>query len=227
MTTTLVAPATAAPAAADPRYWDCPELDSEQHITASLGQPIDLPDYLAEALATDWATEHDEELADHFAMLTGGRYEQFHRDNTYNVESDLSQFYVWSVWAPADCSDWYWANDVFVVVEMGSPGDPRCCGYGPAQIYRVDNLAESGFLDTVVGWFAQPISDHYSDNDPELQTANEWLSIGYSSNPTCQLRSMLAKGCEPKWSDRHGCYVARLRDLDFPVMLLTVAPYYC
>ena len=42
--------------AADPRYWDCPSLNTAEHIANSLGKPIALPPHLADALMTDWAT---------------------------------------------------------------------------------------------------------------------------------------------------------------------------
>ncbi len=69
--------------AADPRYWDCPSLNTAEHIANSLGKPIALPPHLADALMTDWATEHEQALLRWFARLTHQEYEQVHRDNTY------------------------------------------------------------------------------------------------------------------------------------------------
>lgn len=87
---------------ADPRWWDCPQLNTAEHLRASLGDAITLPAHLADALRTDWATEHEPALLRWFSLLTHQSYEHVHRDNTYNSENDLSENSVFSVFAPSD-----------------------------------------------------------------------------------------------------------------------------
>lgn len=211
----------------DPKYWDCPTLDADQHISESLGKRLELP----ESVDSDqWATEQNEALCRWFARLGHQQYEQAARDNTYNQENDLSANYVYSVFAPVDCSDWLWCDDVFVVIENHLGGDVRG-NYGPLAVYRVDQLAETGFFDLVCGWYASPINSesvsYLADCEhPELQAANNRLSVGYSSHPTSEIRNLLWQGCEPVWSEQLGCYVARLADVPFAVRLVPTEPYY-
>lgn len=221
------ATATAPAATADARYWDCPTLDTTQHLSGALGRPLQLPESID---AGQWATEQEDALCRWFARLTHQPYQQVARDNTYNQENDLSANYVFSVFAPVDCSDWLWADDVFVVVENHLGGDVRG-NYGPLAVYRVDSIGDSGFFDLVCGWFASPINQdsvsHLADCEhPELQAANDRLSIGYSSHPTSELRNLLWQGTEPVWSEQLGCYVARLADVPFAVRIEPTAPYY-
>jgi len=215
---------------ADPCYWDCPTLDTDGHLEASLGQPLTLPEYLEDAMLSDWATASEDALCRWFARLTHRTYQHVTRDNTYNSENDFSSNFVFSVYAPEDCSDWLWSDDVFVVVETHLGGDVRG-NYGPARVYRVDSLAETGFLDWVVGWHASPINQdsvsYLADCEcKELQAVNDRICIGYSSHPTSEVREHLWQGTEPVWSDRHGCYVACLADVPFAVRLEPSEPCY-
>jgi hypothetical protein len=180
--------------------------------------------------ADQWATEQDEALCRWFARLGHQQYEQVARDNTYNQENDLSANYVYSIFAPVDCSDWLWCDDVFVVIENHLGGDVRN-NYGPLAVYRVDQLAETGFFDLVCGWYVSPINSESGSyladcEHSELQAANDRLSVGYSSHPTSEIRNLLWQGCEPVWSDQLGCYVARLADVPFAVRLVPTEPYY-
>jgi hypothetical protein len=221
----------AAVVSADPRFWDCPTIDAHQHIAESLGSALTLPDHLADALADQWVTDCEPALCRWFARLTHRTYQQVHRDNTYNSDNDFDRNFVFSIFAPEDCADWCWSEDVFVVIETHLGGDVRG-NYGPAAVFRVDSLADSGFLDWVCGWFASPINTasvgYLADCEhPELRAANDRLSIGYSSHPTSELRELLWQGCEPIWSERFGCYLGRLADVPFAVRLEPTAPYYC
>jgi hypothetical protein len=212
-------------ATADPKYWDCPTLNTEMHLESSLGKPIRLPDSLTEKLGYTWATECEDALLRFFARTTHQQYEHVHRDNSYNHDNDLSSNIVYSIFAPVDCSDWIWCDDVFVVVEEHLGGDVRG-NYGDATVYRVDQLGETGFFDVVCGWRAEPISEQYDAEDPELRRLNDRFSIGYSNWPTGDVRDALASK-KPAWSDQYGCYVARLESVPFPVKLHPVEPYYC
>ena len=224
MTTTTFQPV----ASADPKWWDCPTLDTAAHIAESLGEPLTLPDHID---GDGWVSEAEDALCRWFARLTHQQYEHVHRDNVYNHENDFSSQFVFSVFAPVDRSEWLYSDDVFITVERHLGGDVRG-NYSSFQVFRVDSIADSGFLDWVCGWRAEPIRSESSSDllalleDSELSAANDRLSIGYSSHPTSELRSLLWQGTEPVWSERHGCYVARLADVPFAVKLHPTEPCY-
>jgi hypothetical protein len=82
-----------------------------------------------------------------------------------------------------------------------------------------------------VGWWAEPINPDSVDylaklEDPELQRANDEMGQGWSSHPTSHVRELLWPNTEPTWSERLGCYVARLRDVNFAVRLQPADPFY-
>ena len=52
---------------ADPRFWDCPVLDTDLHILNSLGEPLALPDHID---ASDWVSEQEPALLRWFARQT-------------------------------------------------------------------------------------------------------------------------------------------------------------
>ena len=213
----------------DSRYLECCALDTAGHLDASLGMPLELPEHLD---AGGWATEQEDALCRWFARLTHKQYQHVTRDNTYNSENDFSSNFVFSVFAPVECSDWLYADDVFIVVETHLGGDVRG-NYGPYQVFRVDCVAESGFLDWTLGWWAEPINPDSADHlakleDQELQRANDELSIGWSSHPTSHLENdLLMPGTKPAWSERLHCWVGRLRDVGFAVKLHPAEPFYC
>ncbi len=208
-------------ASADPKFWDCPTLDTDEHIRQSLGEPLTLPDSVDPGA---WCSDAEPALLRWFAKQTHHQYVQRVRDNTYNSENDFSADFVFSVFAPEDAPDWFFARDVFVVVEKHLGGDVRG-NYGPLAVYRVDCLAETGFLDWVCGWHASPLPADADAEWPALQTLNDRFCIGYSSWPTGQVRDALVSK-EPAWSESRGVYLARLEDVPFPVALQPVAPYY-
>jgi len=213
----------------DSSYLECCSLDTASHLEASLGVPLELPEHLN---ADGWATEQEEALCRWFARLTHQQYEHVTRDNTYNSENDFSSNFVFSVFAPVDRSEWLYCDDVFIVVETHLGGDVRG-NYGSFQVFRVDNVAESGFLDWTLGWWAEPINpdavDHLAKlEDQELQRANEEMGVGWSSHPSSHLiNDLIMPNTKPAWSDRLQCWVGRLRDVGFAVKLQPQEPYYC
>ena len=212
----------------DSRYLECCTIDTAGHLEASLGNPLQLPDHLN---ADGWATEQEEALCRWFARLTHQQYRHITRDNTYNSENNLSSNFVFSIYAPEDCIDWCWADDVFVVVETHLGGDVRG-NYGAFQVFRVDSVGDSGFLDWTLGWAAEPINADSVDylaklEDQELQRANDEMCVGWSSCPSSHLiNDLIMPNTEPAWSDRLNCWVGRLRDVDFAVRLHPVEPCY-
>jgi hypothetical protein len=210
----------------DKRNPECCTLNAAQHVLESLGKPLDLPECIETLLGEYWACSEEVEpnLLQLFTLITGAEYKQVARDNTYNVESDLDCFYVFTVYADVDCPDWCWRRDVFIVVEMGSGGDPRYSAYGPAQIYRLEDncLGETGFFDLTLGWWAEPIRDSYDSMLIDRQ--NERIGIGYSSNPYYEMESLLY--AKPIWSERRNAFIGRFKGTPYPVTLTPHAPHY-
>lgn len=209
----------------DKSHPECCSLDVESHLQNSLGQPIKLPPTLADKLSENWANECEDDLLALFQLITGVEYEQKARDNTYNVENDLSTFLVWTVYAPVDSPDWAWQRDTFVVVEIGAGGDPRYSDYGPARIYHLadDTIGDSSFLEFTLGWWAEPINANKYD-DATLDHWNDRITVGYSSHPYWEMENLLHK--PPIWIERLGCYVGRFVGCSFPVKLLPIEPCY-
>jgi hypothetical protein len=207
---------------ADPTWWDSPTLDTDLHILNSLGEPLPLPDHIDPGA---WVSDQEPALLRWFAKETHQQYRHECRDNTYNSENDFSADFVFSVYVPEDCADWWWCDDVFITVERHLGGDVRG-NYGPFAVFRVDQIAESGLFDWVVGWHAEPVP---ADADAELPALTRWndrFAIGYSRWPTGEVRDALVSK-EPAWCDTRNAWLARLQDVPFPVVLHPVAPFYC
>lgn len=210
----------------DRNYPEYCTLSAADHISESLGKPLDLPEAIETLLGEHWANSEEVEpnLLQLFKLITGAEYKQAARDNTYNNESDLDSFYVWTVYAPIDCPDWCWQRDVFVAVEMGSGGDPRYCGYSGARIYRLedDTLGDCNFLETTLGWWLEPIRDTY---DPQpIDWLNDRISVGYSSSPYYELESNTY--FKPIWSESRGCYLVRPKDSPYVCRAMPQEPCY-
>jgi hypothetical protein len=209
----------------DKAYPSCCALDTASHIHNSLGDPMKLPPSIESKLADHWANDCEDDLLALFKLMTGVEYEQSARDNTYNQENDLSDFLVYTVYAPVKCSDWVWQRGVFIAIEIGSGGDPRYCAYSSAKIYYIedDTLADTSFFEFTLGWWAEPINrDRY--NEAQLDRFNDRITVGYSSSPYCELERLLY--AEPVWSDFHKAYVGRFKDTPYPVTLRPIEPCY-
>lgn len=210
----------------DKNYPESCSIDSMEHIENSLGSPLTLPDSLQNRLDADFACEPDVEndLLTLFGLMTGETYVQAYRENTYNQENDLSQDFILTVYVDASCNDWCWRRDCFVLVEMGSPGDPRYCQYQPAKIYRLEDdcIAETGFLDWHLGWWLNPISEKYDSG--KIDWLNDRLTPGYSCSPYHEM----TKNCvsEPIWNDRKKSFIVKPTDSDFPCLAYPVEPHY-
>jgi hypothetical protein len=208
----------------DKEHFDCCSLNSEAHIQESLGEPLELPPAILEALGDD---NLEANLLQLFALMTGCTYERVVRDNTYNYENDLSQFFVYSVYAPVGVSDWVWAQDCFVTVEMGAPGDPRYVYYSEPQVYRPETpLAEAGFFNWSLGWFGRYIENGKLSNfdDPSLEELNSKIDPGYSNNPTYELGELCV--ADPIWVEKLDSFVARPNGSRKPVAFYPVPPCY-
>lgn len=208
----------------DPSYLEWSTLSSEGHVSEALGEPLQLPDDLDELLAGDYVTQHESRVLEYLEGLTGVEYEHAYRGNTYNGEQDLDSSILWSVFAPVGCSDWLWAQDVFVAVAIHQGGDVRG-NYGPDRLYRVDSIAETGFLDVVLSWHLEPVRE-CPEYSRQLERLNERLESGYSGYPYSQLEQMLMAGCKPAYSHKRDSWMVRVDGLPVPCTVQPVAPYY-
>lgn len=85
----------------DKNHFDCCSLDANAHIENSLGEPITLPPSIQETLEeASFCQEVEDDLLSLFGLMKGCEYERVARDNTYNHETDLDQYFVYSVFAP-------------------------------------------------------------------------------------------------------------------------------
>lgn len=208
---------------ADPKFWECPTIDSVDHIKRSLGEKLFLPEDID---CDEWMNESLERLEREFSKIAKRPIEHVKSWNTYNQDNDLSQQINFAIFAPVDCADWCWADDTFVVTELHLGGDVRG-NYGPFSAYRVDNIGETGFLDVTAGWYATPVTpDATRDACEALEAINGRLGTGYSEWPTGELRKALIGKSEPAWVEALGCYVGRLANVPFPVRLEPTEPCY-
>lgn len=209
----------------DPKFWDCPSLSSDEHISQALGEPIELPESID---CGSWVRDCEDELLAHFKELTGEFYSFQTCDNTYNSENDFDSNFLFTIAAPCAAGSCFYCHDVFVIVEKHLGGDVRG-NYGPFAVYRVDNLGETGFFNWRVGWYVSPVNQARvldQIDTKEIDDLNQQFSVEYSSSPTSQVRNHLLNGCEPTWSERLNCFVARFDNLEFVCRLDVCEPYY-
>lgn len=209
----------------DKQWPECCSIDTETHICESLGSPIKLPPALADKLADKWANECEDDLLALFELMKGVEYKEAARDNSYNNETDLDGFFVFTVYTPTDSSDWVWSRDAFIVIEVGSGGDPRYSAYGPAMVFDLADtcLGDTQLFEWHLGWWAEPINhDRYEEK--ELDPLNDRISAFYSSSAFYELEQLTY--AKPTWSDRFNCFIARFKDCSFPVRLMPIEPCY-
>jgi len=139
--------------------------------------------------------KHSDKILKFLEDLTGDRYEYRTTGWTYNSETDLSEDFVYDVFAPADSGDWIWSPDVIVIIDG-------------VEWYKLDYLGDSGFFDRLIGYHAETLSGDYV----EVQE----IEAGYSSYPYGQIHNLYAaKHWTPilKWSDKFQGFLARHVDL--------------
>lgn len=207
----------------DKQHPECCSIAIDWHVAETLGAPIKLPPAIERLCEEHWANTEEVEpnLLALFELMTGSAYEQVARDNTYNYESSLNGYLVYTVYAPIGCRDWVWQRDVFVVIEVGAGGDPRYSAYSAAKVYHLsDGIGDSGFLETSLGWWLEPISDLY---DPKaVDWLNDRISCGYSSAPYYELIQHTYKA--PIWSESRGCYLVRPKDCPYVCRVMPLEP---
>lgn len=169
---------------------------------------------LEEEIGNKWLMQCEDEIKAAIEAEMGEEYEYTCVDNTYNNENDFSSNFQWQVFYPAGSSDWVYANRAYVAIEVHQGGDVRG-NYGRVRLFAVDDLCDTGFLDWVLGW-----SVRYSDGS-EVEE-NDRFSIGYSSNPFCELVDHIKDGeSGMHWSEKRHCFVAWWND----GRAVEIAPY--
>jgi hypothetical protein len=134
---------------------------------------------------------HSAKILEVLEKITGDQYEYHTSGFTYNEENDLSNDFVYDIFAPADSGDWIWSRDTIVIINGN-------------QWFKVDNLGDAGFFDKTIGYYAVDISGKHV----EIQE----IDVGYSTYPYGYLSDLYAgTRYSPilKWSDKFNGFLAR------------------
>lgn len=120
---------------------------------------------------------------------------QLARDNTYNNENDLSQNYVWEVYAADDQGDWIYQDDALMVAYAHTGCDVRG-GYAYPLFLRCQS--DYSFPhDLTVEWrISEGTLNTKELSQEECQELDEKWLIGYTSNPTYQFSKDIEKVIE-------------------------------
>jgi len=184
----------------DKNYADRTAIDTETWLDAVLGE--ECHGIFDDGLGDKRLMQAENTILSAIEERTGVEYEFINVDNTCNDENDFSNNFQWQVYYPVDCTDWLYANDVFVAVKKHHGGGVRG-NYGRIRLYRVDSLVDSGFFDWVLGWNVT-----YSDGTDVPE--NERFSISYSSHPFSEMKKHLKDRLQ--WSDKYECFVGWYHD---------------
>ena len=168
-------------------------INTEGGLHSLLGESVDLD--LPECVPF-WdegfhGWDHEQDVLDAINAIEDDEYVHACRENVYNHEQDFSSIFTFSIYTrDGEMDEWYYRDDVYVVVCLHRGGDARG-NYGGCVAFKADNLAESGFLDWMIGW-------HVVDQDGEcVDEAGEFRS-GWDPNPTCHLEDHIDGG---EWID--------------------------
>lgn len=194
------------------RHYDKPEISEEQPMvtidtySSEVTATIETALFLAETCEVDfdiqnqfeaWAALEENsklswfEAGEQFATEVLG-LQQLARDNTYNNENDLSQDYVWEVYAAEDQGDWIYQDDALMVCYAHTGCDVRG-GYAYPLFLRCQG-DYSIPTDLVVEWrISEGTMDGEDMTNDECQELDEEWSIGYTSNPSYQFSKDIEK----------------------------------
>lgn len=120
---------------------------------------------------------------------------QLARDNTYNNENDLSQNYVWEVYAADDQGDWIYQDDALMVCYAHTGCDARG-GYAYPLFLRCQGDYSVPFDLTVEWGISEGTRDGKELSQEECQELDKEWTIGYISNPTYQFSKDIEKVIE-------------------------------
>lgn len=178
-------------------------LDTQAWLTEKLCEEIAIPE-IAGVEQPEW----DHDLLAHVQSLVNAEaveneedpkeYVQVHRDNVYNHENDFSDVFTYTIYVSKEDHDrdWVWNRDAaFIAVCLHKGGDVRG-NYGMPKLYRIDDsIGDSGFLDWVMGWHVV----NAETGDPVENS--DRFSVGYASNPGCELAKHLDNDDKGEWID--------------------------
>ena len=187
----------------DKQWPELTAINTELFIKRTIGhnnpEGIELPDVIHDA---EWSDESDL-IKQFISDRDNTPYKSVYRDNVYNHENDFSDVFVFEVFAPENTSDWCYSDDIYVSVSVHRGGDVRG-NYGFTKLYKVaDCIAESGFLDWVIGWDVCDLQGNRIDDD-----ITERFAIGYSSYPWGELVNYIPEKTI-HWSDKRQSFVGR------------------
>lgn len=185
---------------------ECTAINTEVWLERVLGSEVLSGGELEEKLQGKWLMESEYDILAAIEAEEGCEYRRTDVDNVYNNENDFSSVFQWQVFYPADSSDWLYADNCYIAIEVHQGGDVRG-NYGRVRLYKVDDLAESGFLDWCLGW-----SVNYADGTEVPE--NDRFGIGYASHPFYEMQSHLKDGYKAgiMWSEKRGCLVSTYQD---------------
>lgn len=171
----------------------------------------------------DWDADHEDlnwfESGEQFATEVLGMKQMAH-DNIYNHENDLTQVFVWAIFAKPDISiDWFYADedDTITIFYMHTGCDVRG-GYG-RPIFARKKTGEGNYLpDPYVGVYADavitpgegPIADRRLEDD--LYERFPHWEIGYSSAPFYSFMSEVVRVFGFTYDKEAGTVVVQLED---------------
>lgn len=167
---------------------------------------IEVAHFLAETCEVDfeiqyqfeeWAAQEENselswfEAGEKFATEVLG-LNQYARDNTYNSENDLSQDYVWELYAEDDKGDWIYSDDALYVVYAHTGCDVRG-GYAYPLFLRCQG-DYSIPVDLVAEFYISEGRLNGEElSDEECRSLDEEWQCGYSSNPSYQLSKSIER----------------------------------
>jgi hypothetical protein len=197
-------------------------------VTDDLSTWVEKRPHLSEP-AWDGGDECSEKaIAAYLSCRMGREYIAMDRGNVYNSEQDFSAVFTYTVYVPDDTGDdWLYADAVFIAVCVHLGGDVRGNYNGP-RLIRVNDPADSGFFDWVVGWtvakerWTLAAETHTWLGGGEhitSQLEDERVDRGYSSHPTSELESHY--GSQGTWKD--GVFI--FQDSSGTPTGLTATPY--
>lgn len=190
----------------DTKFPDCTAIDTEEWLERVLGSEVLAGGELEEAISNKWLMQSEYDILEAIENAEGVKYKRTDVDNVYNNENDFSSVFQWQVFYPEDASDWMYADNVYVAIEVHQGGDVRG-NYGRVRLYKTDCLAESGFFDWCLGW-----SVNYADGTEVPE--NDRFSIGYASHPFYEMQDHLKGGYKAQimWSEKRGCFISTYQD---------------
>lgn len=80
-------------------------------------------------------------------------YTEVARDNVYNTENDFDQVFVFEVWSLDGDEDWYYSDDVVIVLYVHTGADVRG-GYSPPLFGKW--TMEGNLPELRLTWYAEP-----------------------------------------------------------------------